>query len=152
MDLGTPEPAEILGAGISLDARVRRAADISVEPDVVRQIESLLDVYREDVARFFEVPLVEREGAAFLRYGPGDMYQPHRDRGHLPSWPGAARRRIAVVIFLNDQFAGGVLRLLDESLDIVPREGLLVAFDASSLHEVTTVAAGTRDVIVDWFY
>ena len=39
-----------------------------------------------------------------------------------------------------------------DPLEITPREGLLVAFDAARLHEVRPVAGGTRDVIVDWFY
>jgi predicted 2-oxoglutarate/Fe(II)-dependent dioxygenase YbiX len=30
--------------------------------------------------------------------------------------------------------------------------GLLVAFDSSTLHEVTPVAAGRRLSAVDWFY
>lgn len=152
MDRGTADPAEILGDDVTLDAGVRRASDISVEPDVVDAIEALLDARRDEVAAFFALPLVEREGAAFLRYGRGGMYRAHRDRGDLPSWPGALRRQVAVVIFLNDGFAGGVLRLLDLGIDIVPREGTLVAFDASTLHEVTEVVSGTRDAIVDWFY
>lgn len=152
MDRGTAEPAEILGDNVTLDAGVRRASDISVEPDVVRDVEALLDGRRAEVSGCFSVPLLEREGPAFVRYGAGGMYRPHRDRGDVPSWPGAARRRVAVVIFLNDGFAGGVLRLLDDPVDIVPREGTLVAFDASTLHEVTEVISGTRDAIVDWFY
>ena len=39
-----------------------------------------------------------------------------------------------------------------DALEITPREGLLVAFDAARLHEVRPVAGGIRDVIVDWFY
>lgn len=152
MDRGTADPAEILGDDVTLDAGVRRASDISVAPEVVDAIEALLDARRDEVAQFFTMPLVDREGAAFLRYGPGGRYRAHRDRGDLPSWPGAARRRVAVVIFLNEGFAGGVLKLLDLAVDIVPRAGTLVAFDASTLHEVTEVVSGTRDAIVDWFY
>ena len=103
---------------------------------------------------FFAETLAEREGAGFLRYGPGGFYGPHRDRGIVPSWPGAERRSIAVVIFLNDGFGGGVLRLFGDAgaRDIVPREGTLAAFPAATLHEVASVIDGTRDTVVDWFY
>ena len=56
------------------------------------------------------------------------------------------------MVFLNGDFRGGELALIDARVDIVPREGLLVAFDAGTLHEVLPVGDGTRDVIVDWFY
>jgi predicted 2-oxoglutarate/Fe(II)-dependent dioxygenase YbiX len=51
-------------------------------------------------------------------------------------------------------FDGGILRLFlpHGRLDIVPEPGLLVAFRADTLHEVTEVREGTRDTVVDWFY
>jgi predicted 2-oxoglutarate/Fe(II)-dependent dioxygenase YbiX len=58
---------------------------------------------------------------------------------------------VAVVLFLS-ACRGGVLRLLDDNVDVRPAEGSLVAFSADTLHEVAPVEAGTRDVVVDWFY
>ena len=74
-----------------------------------------------------------------------------------------------MVVFLNssrstresDEFSGGELVLFPEALpglpagepiEIVPRQGYLVAFLAATPHEVRPVSAGVRDVIVDWFY
>ncbi len=56
--------------------------------------------------------------------------------------------------FLNADFSGGALRILgaDETLDIVPQAGTLVAFSADALHEVMPVISGVRDTVVDWFY
>jgi len=81
----------------------------------------------------------------------------------VPSWPGAAHRQLALVVFLNtardagdpEGFTGGVLRLYpDDSgpIDIAPSEGVLVAFPATVLHEVTRVGDAVRDAVVDWFY
>ena len=39
-----------------------------------------------------------------------------------------------------------------DPIDIVPEEGLLVAFPATVLHEVTRVGDAVRDAVVDWFY
>lgn len=154
MDRATAEPAEILDQEISLDTEARRASSIEVDADTLALVEGAIDGARATLATFFDEALSQREGAGFLRYGPGGFYRPHRDRGTLPSWPDADRRRIAVVIFLNDRFGGGVLRIFgDEGThDIVPEQGTLAAFSAMTLHEVAPVIEGTRDTVVDWFY
>ena len=65
------------------------------------------------------------------------------------------------MIFLNSsdrtrggEFDGGFLRLFlpDRDEDVVPEAGLLVAFPATVLHEVTRVGDAVRDAVVDWFY
>lgn len=154
MDRAAAEPAEILDQDISLDTEARRASSVEIDADTLALVEGAIDAVRARIATFFEEALSQREGAGFLRYGPGGFYRPHRDHGTVPSWPDAARRRVAVVIFLNDRFSGGVLRLFgdDGTRDIVPKQGTLAAFSAMTLHEVAPVIAGTRDTVVDWFY
>ena len=167
MDRGASEPAEVLDHRITLDTGARMASSVDVDASTLAGVERRLDRQRAAVDGFFGLHLTGREGAGFLRYGPGAFYGPHRDRAVVASWPGAARRRISLVVFLNDgtgasapdagvpgEFTGGTLRLHvtgSEPLDIVPRQGMLVAFPATTLHEVLPVREGTRDVIVDWF-
>jgi len=162
MDRGASEPAEILRRDISVDEAVRQASSIDVDALTLAGVEQRLDAERRTIGTFFGLALAAREGAGFLRYGPGGFYRPHRDHGILASWPAAAHRRISIVVFLNDStdgspagaFGGGALRLYDaaQPQDLVPREGLLVAFPATTLHEVLPVRDGIRDAIVDWFY
>jgi predicted 2-oxoglutarate/Fe(II)-dependent dioxygenase YbiX len=161
MDRGTVEPAEILDAAITLNQQVRLASTIDVDSETLAFVDHALDACRDSIEAFFGITLTGREGAGFLRYQLGGFYRPHSDHGVVDSWPAAARRRVSVVVFLNgscdtprgDEFRGGVLRLLNDAPeDIVPQAGCLVAFPADTLHEVTPVTAGTRDVIVDWFY
>ncbi len=163
MDVGAPDPAEVLGEGISPRDQVRRAETVDVAPEVLALVETRLDQARDRIARHFGLALTDREGTGFVRYQPGGFYRPHVDWSDSPAWPDAARRRVAAVVFLNGsrtadatgQFDGGVLRLLPdqgEAQDIVPRAGTLVAFPASLFHEVTTVENGVRDAAVDWFY
>jgi len=174
MDTGVCEEAEVLGldrSGMETERAVRRATGIEVAPDALAVIEAALDAVRPTLEAFFDCALVEREGSGFLRYGPGGHYRPHRDRAEVPAWPGAARRQVAAVVFLNSAraaqrpgaFDGGWLRLYPGEppitrssdqvpIDVVPREGTLVAFLASQWHEVTPVTVGTRDVVVDWYY
>jgi predicted 2-oxoglutarate/Fe(II)-dependent dioxygenase YbiX len=169
MDGGRPEEAEVLldrgAGGIDVRAEVRRAHGVEVAPDLLPDVECILDAQMAAVATAFGVHLTGREGCGFVRYGPGGFYRPHRDWADTPSWPGAARRQIATVLFLNSsreadpagEFEGGQLRLYAENegvapVEIVPCAGTLVAFLARQWHEVTMVRGGTRDVVVDWYY
>ena len=161
MDAGVVEEAEVLGDGIQRDDAVRRAVLIEPPPAIITDIETRLDACQADVAAFLEVQLGPREGAGFIRYYAGGFYGPHRDRGEEGAWVPAANRSVALVTFLNSSrdtvvdgdFQGGVLRLIfrDQVIDVAPEAGLLVAFHADVLHEVTEVRGGSRDVIVDWF-
>jgi predicted 2-oxoglutarate/Fe(II)-dependent dioxygenase YbiX len=162
MDEGTVEPAEILDRGIHREADVRVATLIEPTFDLVRDVETKLEACREHVAVALGMALTEREGAGFIRYPAGGFYRPHRDRGNDPEWSGAARRAVALVLFLNTsrdsghkgEFSGGLLRLFlpQQTLEVAPEAGLLVAFSANVLHEVTEVRGGIRDTVVDWFY
>lgn len=161
MDEGEVEPAEVLADGVALDDTARRASSIEVDPTTLTDIERRFDDVRNLLAGHCGMSLRGREGAGFIRYADGGFYRPHRDRATDVGWPEASQRKLAVVVFLNSrEFTGGELVIhLDPPADtgdglirIVPREGLLVAFDAAHLHEVCPVAGGPRDVIVDWFY
>jgi predicted 2-oxoglutarate/Fe(II)-dependent dioxygenase YbiX len=165
MDAGSQEPAAVLHDVIDIEVEARRATDVDVGDEVMALVESRLDACRDAVAAFYRLILHGREGCGFLRYDAGGFYGPHVDRAEVPSWPGASRREITVVLFLNSsteaapagEFGGGVLRVFPggfggEPVDVVPRRGLLVAFPAASPHEVTVVTHGRRDAVVDWFY
>jgi predicted 2-oxoglutarate/Fe(II)-dependent dioxygenase YbiX len=162
MDFGEVEPAEILGVGIHLEVDVRLASLIEPHPTIVHDIEARFESCRERVAAALGVGLGDREGAGFVRYPDGGFYRPHRDRGDEGQWGPSARRAAALVLFLNTsrdvspdgEFEGGALRFLlpDGDIEVAPEAGMLVAFPADVLHEVTEVRGGTRDAIIDWFY
>jgi predicted 2-oxoglutarate/Fe(II)-dependent dioxygenase YbiX len=162
MDRGEVEQAEVLAGGIRPDTRARIASLVEPPQNLVSDVEAKLDTCRERVAHALRMSLGEREGAGFIRYPAGGFYRAHRDRGVDPQWEPAARRAAAIVVFLNTSradgldgdFGGGILRLYapQETVDVVPEAGLLVAFPADVLHEVTEVRDGTRDTIVDWYY
>jgi predicted 2-oxoglutarate/Fe(II)-dependent dioxygenase YbiX len=166
MDLGPDEPAEVLAADIVLDRQVRRVSSVDVDRSTLALVEGLLDREKDALAAHFGLALGCREGPSFLRYTSGGFYRRHRDRGDHADWPPAAHRRLSVVVFLNasraasaeGEFDGGELVVFPDPEDasapveVVPARGALVAFPADRLHEVRVVAAGVRDVIVDWFY
>lgn len=160
MDAGDVEPAETLHEAFGVEEDVRRAATVDVDETTLSEIEARLDAAGPAIADYFGTTVSAREGASFLRYGAGGFYLPHVDRAETPAWPDAARRRLSVVVFLNSSlpspgagdFAGGELHVIGARQRVVPLAGRIAAFDAGLLHEVAPILAGTRDVIVDWFY
>jgi predicted 2-oxoglutarate/Fe(II)-dependent dioxygenase YbiX len=163
MDVGVREPTEVIEGEFELAEDVRRASHIEVPPAIFDLIDRHLEAQRGAIGSFFEWPLDGREGVNLLRYEPGGFYKPHVDRADLPAWPPAAHRLVTVVLFLESSreaeaaggFSGGVLRLFtdgeDTPVEIVPKRGMLVAFPAAAVHEVSPVIDGHRDTVVDWF-
>jgi predicted 2-oxoglutarate/Fe(II)-dependent dioxygenase YbiX len=161
MDRGADEAAEVIGDRIARRETVRQARNIDVDEQTIELVETRIEGVRAAIECAMGQPLGEREGTGFLRYPPGGLYRPHRDRGTVAGWPAAARRQATVVLFLNGgagpepDFAGGDLHLYPDNghpLRITPETGLLVAFPAHWLHEVRPVTRGVRDAAVDWFY
>ena len=172
MDRGSATPAEIFDGDFIVDRRVRDVLEVDVEAGMCAAVEARIAAVREQVASFFALPLAGSEGPSFLRYRAGGFYRRHRDCAGTGA--GTDDRRVSLVIFLNgvsagsagEGFAGGSLRLYPDgplredsnalaeepAIDIVPREGLLVAFPADMPHEVLAVARGVRDAVVDWYW
>jgi predicted 2-oxoglutarate/Fe(II)-dependent dioxygenase YbiX len=96
--------------------------------------------------------LRDLETPQFLKYRPGDGYGLHRDAGAGE----ASRRELSAVVFLDDAFSGGELRLYHREgplrLCFTPtiEPGALVLFRSMTLHEVAPVVTGARHTIVSW--
>jgi predicted 2-oxoglutarate/Fe(II)-dependent dioxygenase YbiX len=155
MDLGASEDAEIVGEQIERALDVRRVHTVDIDSAALADLEARVEAARGRIETHFDCALGEREGTSLLRYPTGGFYRRHRDRGSAPGWPAAARRRIALIAFLNGDFTGGELQLYpddDKPIVVRPVTGLMAAFPATLSHEVLPVLSGTRDSVVDWFY
>lgn len=84
--------------------------------------------------------------AQVTRYGPGQHYGPHRDRG-----PAGRRRTLSCSVLLNDTVEGG-LRFPDSGHEPpVQRPGDALFFRADERHEAVRVDQGERFTLVVWF-
>jgi len=119
-------------------------------------INARLDAVRPQLEDFFKLSLGKPNTQKFISYRAGDFIRPHRDQ--LPETkPG----EITTIIFLNNEveapdgggYVGGGLFLYgliqkegwqDYGFQIRGETGLLVAFPAHIIHEVTPVIEGTR--------
>lgn len=60
----------------------------------------------------------------------------------------------AVLLYLNDQYTGGVLNFPNQNFSITPKPGTLIFFegDYSVPHEVTKVESGIRNNLISFMY
>jgi len=167
------EAAEVYaGAGSGVDTSIRRTREMIVPAELRAEFQSRLAAAMPALTGHFARPLTVSDDLAFLVYEPGDFFKPHRDRASRDAAAGGNethRRRVSVVVFLNRQasppgdleYAGGDLtlfRLIDDpawrdvGFPVAAEPGMLVAFDSTTLHEVTPVTAGLRMTVVEWLF
>ncbi len=159
----------------SIDRSGRSASECAVSEQTIQSIAQRICRVAPQIAEHFDQALAEYETPHFVVYGPGDFYRSHRDLYSDVVVPEPiARRRLSVVVFLNDgrdandldesgpagttdRYGGGVLRLCSheahefasrDAWDVPARRGLLVAFRADTWHEVTPITVGRRYTIV----
>ena len=86
------------------------------------------------------------ETVSVVRWSAGDEMAPHRD-GHNPH---TINRTHAVVLYLNDQLAGGEICFPEIGVTVSPRRALMVAYDKSILHGVRPVMQ-SRYTMTMWY-
>lgn len=164
-------PATVLDrAGTIIDPQTRRTTVARVSPASFAETSARLEALRPRLERHFGCQLQGHEPLQFLSYREGDYYGPHRDGAGSADHPAYVdRRRVSVVLFLNEQaedgtddtYWGGWLTfygLLEEpraarrGLPLAAPPGLLVAFRADVVHEVRPVTRGRRYSVVSWFF
>ncbi len=165
MAAGEGEPAAVQSrdaGSLALDTEARVTWEVELPDDLQEALVALVNRMLPTFEHASGVALEPCEAVAALRYPAGSFYGPHRDAGDTPDEHGLHRRRVSIVIFLNDgdgagaEFGGGRLRLYglesreDDGLDVVPEAGALVAFPSRLRHEVTPVTWGERLVLVTW--
>ncbi|MFO1067460.1 MAG: DUF6065 family protein [Geminicoccaceae bacterium] len=107
------------------------------------------------VGRFFrhERPLYD-DAPQLVKWPTGFAMPVHADNQHPDgSANGTPHRLYAGVVYLNDNFKGGMLYLDKLEVAIVPKPGLLIGFrgDGTHTHGVSKVMAGERYTMPMWF-
>lgn len=175
MDRGGGELARVVRYGTGLiDETVRRTRVMNISPQTSSTVKRRLEKLRLAVGKHYGVRLTGCDTPQFLMYRRGSYFKPHTDNTEDSRDPLAVRRRrLSVVVFLNEQAAivkqrapgfpyrGGTLyfyRLPDRPtwqtfrLPLLGKTGFLVVFPSAIEHEVSTVECGTRYSAVSWFY
>jgi SM-20-related protein len=169
---GACAPASVYGSesGYVLDEARRSAFKVSVSDGAAASVRERLLAKRGEFTARFGVEVKDCQEPTFLLYKPGDFFETHRDRAHDREAPDAVRRRrVSVVVFLNDEAAGGAAgeyeggslafygllrdpRCWHLGVPVRGKAGLLVAFNSDIFHQVSPVTKGERLTIVSWFF
>jgi predicted 2-oxoglutarate/Fe(II)-dependent dioxygenase YbiX len=153
----------------SVDQQSRRTHKAEVSEETYSLVGERLMSLRKDVTDVFGVEVSGTQRPQFLRYGKGDFFEVHQDRGSDRKGEEFERQReVSAVIFLNDEtdeprpdtYEGGALTLFglldsdDRSvgLPVQGEAGALIGFPSETLHEVTPITRGERFTVVSWFY
>ena len=125
------------------------------ETEALRIMQQARFVAAMHVGRFFghARPLFD-DAPQLVKWPTGYSMPPHADNEHPDGSAHETPHRLyAGVVFLNDDFEGGVLYLDKIGIAIKPKPGLLVGFrgDASHRHGVSRIASGERYTMPMWF-
>ncbi len=118
-------------------------------PLVARALKEHVEPAYQRTVEWFEWPDV-------LLYRAGGRYDLHTDADlrdkETGTWRRVMDRDLSVLIYLNDDYAGGELAFPQRGETIRPESGMLVAFpsDHRFAHAALPVTGGLRYVIVTW--
>ena len=92
-----------------------------------------------------------REEIRIIQYKPGQEYGYHRDT-HMDKRCKEYHREISIIIYLTDDFEGGLTTFLHTSYK--PRKGYALIFPSNwcYIHRGDLVTKGTKRIAVTWYY
>ena len=171
----TQAPVYIEGSPDLVHEDVRRATSLHPSDETIAWVHERLFEQLTALSEHFKIDLTDCEQPQFLVYRAGDFFVRHQDgNSEQLEFDHLRVRKISIVIFLNDAagtsggskqdlgpgtFCGGALLFCREgdgqveplTFPLWGETGLLVAFAAETLHEVTPVTDGERFTIINFF-
>jgi SM-20-related protein len=151
-----------------LDLQSRKVDSSILPKEITAPLKQRLLEMQPALEQHFGIRLGGCESPEYLVYHPGDFFKPHRDGGGAEVNEEIRRRRVSVVIFLNQEspepaegaYGEGQLTfygLLEGpqwkkcAFPLAAEPGLLIAFPSDKWHEVKPVSHGRRFTVVTWF-
>jgi predicted 2-oxoglutarate/Fe(II)-dependent dioxygenase YbiX len=164
----TQAPVYIEGSDELVHETVRKTTSLHPSQEIITHVHGLLSQQKSALEDHFGQRLNDCEPPQFLRYQKGDFFVRHQDGNtEQLEFDHLRVRRISIVVFLNDSserpqagsFSGGTLNFYDahdtaEDATVFSLNGecgLLVAFAADTVHEVSPIVSGERFTIITWF-
>jgi hypothetical protein len=93
---------------------------------------------------------ISQVGYHTQKWEPGAYARLHSDNTDAEGNSGAfTRSRYAAFLYLNDDFSGGLLKFPKQGIELLPKVGMLAAFDGGfeNMHEVSIIESGVRYTI-----
>ncbi|MGA3038751.1 MAG: 2OG-Fe(II) oxygenase [Vulcanimicrobiaceae bacterium] len=138
----------VINAELEIDREIRNAEILFEE------VHAGSTMYRERLEQITR-PLADAlapgstlQEVQLVRYTPGGKYVDHRDG---PT-PGAQRRVLSIVAYLNDRFTGGETTFSELNVSVAPLTGTVIVFPPEYLHRADPVLRGKKYVITAWYH
>jgi SM-20-related protein len=158
----TQAPVYIEGTEGTIHENILKTTSLHPSEETKSQVHERLLSQKSALETHFGLNLNDCEPPQFLRYEKGDFFVRHQDGNtHQLDFDHLRIRRISIVVFLNDFsvepeancYSGGLLNFYDQqdTYGLPGETGLLVAFTADTMHEVSAVTSGERFTIISWF-
>jgi SM-20-related protein len=158
----TQAPVYIEGTEGTIHESIRKTTSLHPSAETISEVHDRLRKQKPALDTHFCLSLIDCEPPQFLRYEKGDFFVRHQDGNTKQlDFDHLRVRRISIVVFLNDFavepqancYSGGLLNFYDEqgTYGLTGETGMLVAFSADTLHEVSPVSDGERFTIISWF-
>lgn len=144
----------------------RLVNDVLSEPSATQNIKDIVRTFQSKkkaaIEDFFGETLVQTSRASFRKWVPGDFQSPHCDIGHAngeviftnnDDTLSLHHYDFATVTYLNHNFEGGQIYFHYQGVEIIPTQGLMIAFPASPqyLHGVREITSGNRYIITSFW-
>lgn len=103
--------------------------------------------------RELNVPLYA-DTLQLVRWVPGNIQHPHADSEHEDGSPHPYPwRDYASIIYLNDDYEGGVIYFPQHDLELKPKPGTMVTFPGTTeyMHGVTELTSGERYTVASFW-
>jgi predicted 2-oxoglutarate/Fe(II)-dependent dioxygenase YbiX len=125
---------------------VRLASELKQddEPEAFRAFDAKARDRATSIGRQLSLGDFEISELRLVRYDEGGFFNVHSDKGV------GDRRRMALVVYLNDDFQGGATVFPLMACRSIPRKGKGVVFPADRLHRGDVVTGGTKYILVMW--
>jgi PKHD-type hydroxylase len=168
IDAAQQEPVQIWrGDDFGVDAGSRRGAIAQLPAATEELVQDRLWEVIPQLEQRFGCEVSHVSGVTALIYDPGDHFAAHSDGGDDDAPDEVRRRRVSLVVALNDgaseqpEFRGGELEFfaaaVPEAAAAAPpvmvvrsSPGMLIAFGSSMIHRVAPVSSGRRYSLALW--
>lgn len=152
-------PSTLLSDKAGAGFRTSESCDMARQDPDVQPID-------ESIAAALGIPADHGETMQGQRYAPGQQFRAHHDYFHAGEsyWEAmkksGGQRTWTAMIYLNDVAEGGATWFPQAGVKILPRKGLLLAWNNMSpdgspnpltLHEGMAVVEGTKYIVTKWF-
>ena len=129
-----------------------KALDPNEYPEVCKELLTFIPGWNRQLEENYRVGELQ-----YLIYHRGDHFKRHKDSGYKGNTEFESNRifSTSTIISMTDDIQGGKFLIWDKdngSHQVDIEVGETIFFDSRSLHEITKVLSGTREVLVAWIY